>query len=131
MSQNPIGNTKVKNILIIEDNRDILDNTFEILKLEGYKVMKADNGNSGLYLAQTNSPDVIICDIWMPGLNGYEVFEQLKKNKITSHIPFIFLTASADKHEVETGLGMGADGYIRKPFEPEDLISEIERCALR
>ncbi len=118
----------MKTVLIIEDNKDIRENTCEILLLEGYGIISAANGITGLALAKENLPDIILCDIWMPGMNGYEVFENLKKDAKTLKIPFIFLTASADKNEVETGLGMGANGYIRKPFEHDELIYEIERC---
>ena len=118
----------MKTVLLIEDNKDIRENTYEILTLEGYDVIASANGINGLALAKENLPDIILCDIWMPGLNGYEVFENLKKDTNTLNIPFIFLTASADKNEVETGLGMGANGYIRKPIEHDTLINEIELC---
>lgn len=118
----------MKTILIIEDNLEIRENTCEILDLEGYNVIAAANGAIGLELAKENLPDMILCDIFMPKLNGYEVFEELKKDANTKNIPFVFLTASADKYEVETGLGMGADGYIRKPFEHDELMNQIELC---
>lgn len=118
----------MKTILLIEDNLEIRENTCEILGLEGYNVIAAANGVIGLELAKEHLPDMILCDIFMPKLNGYEVFEELKKDASTKNIPFVFLTASADKYEVETGLGMGADGYIRKPFEHDELMNQIELC---
>ncbi len=118
----------MKTILVIEDNNDIRENTCELLELWGYKVISAMNGKAGLALAKENKPDLILCDIMMPEANGYEVFSGLKNDADTSGIPFIFLTASAEKKEVEAGLGMGAKGYIRKPFEPEELFETLERC---
>ncbi len=115
----------MKTILVIEDNTDIRENTQELLELEGYRILTADNGKTGLMSAKENLPDLILCDIMMPELNGYDVFNGLKIHAPTANIPFIFITASAEKSEVETGLGMGAQGYIRKPFEPQELFDTI------
>ncbi|MCQ6958761.1 response regulator [Mucilaginibacter aquariorum] len=117
----------MKTILLIEDNNDIRENTCELLELEGYKVILALNGKTGLILATEHLPDLILCDIMMPEANGYEVFNSLQANEATRSIPFIFLTASAEKKDVEAGLEMGASGYIRKPFEPEELFDAIRR----
>ncbi|HTK19505.1 MAG TPA: response regulator [Mucilaginibacter sp.] len=117
----------MKTILLIEDNNDIRENTCELLELEGYKVMLALDGKTGLILATEHLPDVILCDIMMPGADGYEVFNGLKANPATQTIPFIFLTASAEKKEVAVGLQMGASGYIRKPFEPKELFETIRQ----
>ncbi|MBB5396829.1 response regulator transcription factor [Mucilaginibacter sp. AK015] len=117
----------MKTILLIEDNNDIRENTCELLELEGYKVILALNGKTGLILATEHSPDLILCDIMMPEANGYEVLSGLQANEATRAIPFIFLTASAEKKEVAAGLEMGASGYIRKPFEPEELFETIVR----
>ncbi|WDF79913.1 response regulator transcription factor [Mucilaginibacter sp. AW1-7] len=118
----------MKTILLIEDNDDIRENTCELLELEGYKVILALNGKTGLLLAAEHLPDLILCDIMMPGADGYEVFGELQSNPSTGHIPFIFLTASAEKKDVAAGLQMGASGYIRKPFEPEELFEAIKLC---
>lgn len=118
----------MKTILLIEDNNDIRENTCELLELEDYKVIPALDGTSGLILAAEHRPDVIICDIMLPELNGYEVFNSLKADHLTSTIPFIFLTASAEKKEVAAGLQMGANAYIRKPFDPEELFKAIRDC---
>ena len=118
----------MKTILLIEDNHDIRDNTSELLELKGYKVIAAPNGKIGLALAKENKPDIVLCDIEMPVASGYDVFNGLKNDHETSHIPFVFLTASAERKEVEAGLGMGANGYIRKPFETKELFDTIERC---
>lgn len=118
----------MKTVLLIEDNHDIRENTHEMLELEGYKVLVAMNGKIGLALAREKIPDIILCDIMMPEADGYEVFNGLKNDQSTAGIPFIFLTASAEKSEVEAGLGMGANGYIRKPFEPEELFETLSKC---
>ncbi|MEI6488665.1 MAG: response regulator [Bacteroidota bacterium] len=121
----------MKTVLLIEDNTNIRENLHEMLELEGYKVVVAKNGRIGLEAAKTCHPDIILCDISMPELNGYEVFSGLKENQETSHIPFIFVTASADRREVELGLNMGAHAYIQKPFNDEELFETIERCILK
>jgi CheY-like chemotaxis protein len=118
----------MKTILLIEDNNFIRENTCELLELGGYNVIFAANGKTGLNMAREQKPDLILCDIMMPEANGYEVFTGLKNDPGTADIPFIFLTASVEKKEVEAGLGMGASGYVRKPFETEDLFEAIENC---
>ncbi|MFD2872942.1 response regulator transcription factor [Mucilaginibacter ximonensis] len=117
----------MRTILLIEDNNDIRENTCELLELEGYNVIFALNGKTGLTLASQHLPDLILCDIMMPEANGYEVFAGLQAAPATRAIPFIFLTASAEKKEVAAGLEMGASGYIRKPFEPEELFEAIRQ----
>jgi CheY-like chemotaxis protein len=118
----------MKTILVIEDNKEILENTIELLELKGYQVLSAINGKAGLELALQHKPDLVLCDIMMPVMNGYEVFAALKANSGTADIPFIFVTASVERSEVEAGLGMGADGYIRKPFEAKDLFEAVTGC---
>lgn len=118
----------MKTVLIIEDNRDIRENTTEMLELEGYNVIVAADGLTGFTMAKENKPDIILCDILMPEKDGYEVFVELKNDADTVQIPFVFFTASAEKSEVEKGLEMGAKGYIRKPFEAEELFETVERC---
>ena len=115
-------------ILFIEDNLEIRENVVEILELSGYSVFTAPDGLAGIELAKEIKPDLILCDIMMPEANGYEVFEQLHKNAATCDIPFIFVTASVEKKEIQAGLDMGASDYIHKPFESEELLSAIERC---
>ncbi len=115
-------------ILVIEDNKEIRENVCELLQLEGYNVLFAVNGKAGLALAKESNPDLILCDIWMPEMGGYEVFNDLKKETATSSIPFVFVTASADRREVEIGLNMGAHAYIRKPFQEQELFDTIKEC---
>lgn len=113
-------------ILVIEDNSDVRDNIVEILELSGYKVIEAENGKVGVQKAQAELPDLILCDIMMPVMDGYGVLYILSKNKETSSIPFIFLTAKADAKEVREGMIKGADDYITKPFEELELLQAIE-----
>ena len=116
----------MKKILVIEDNANIRENIVEILEWGEYKVIAADNGKKGMELAVSEKPDLIICDIMMPGLNGYGVLHVLSKEPETATIPFIFLTAKADRTDMRKGLEMGADDYLTKPFHASDLLSAIE-----
>jgi CRP-like cAMP-binding protein len=115
-----------KTILLIEDNPDMRENTAEILDLAGYRVLTADNGKAGVALAKAQPPDLIICDIMMPELDGYGVLRMLSKQSETASIPFIFLTAKAEKSDFRKGMSLGADDYITKPFEEVDLLDTIE-----
>lgn len=117
-----------KTILIIEDNLQIRENVTELLEIEGYKVIAAENGSRGLVLAKENLPDLVICDIVMPEFNGYDVLHQLKKDPNTSSILFIFVTAKAEKKERQAAIHMGADKYIVKPFDVDELLAEIIDC---
>ena len=116
----------MKKILLIEDNLDVRETTQELLELADYKVIAAKNGKEGVELAKAESPDVIVCDIMMPNLDGYGVLRILSRNPGTSTIPFIFLTAKAEKTDVRKGMNLGADDYVTKPFEEMDLIDAIE-----
>jgi len=115
-----------KKILIIEDNNDIRESVIEILELSGYTAIGADNGKTGIELAIKHLPDVILCDISMPGLDGYGVLYLLKKNAVTVGITFIFLTAKAERLELRKGMELGADDYLTKPFSDIDLLKAIE-----
>ena len=116
----------MKTILLIEDNLEMRENTSEILELNGYKVIPAKNGKEGVELAQKNKSDLIICDIMMPVLDGYGVLHLLGKNPETASIPFIFLTAKAERTDFRKGMEMGADDYLTKPFNDIELINAIE-----
>jgi DNA-binding response OmpR family regulator len=116
----------MKKILLIEDNLEIRENTTEILELDGFEVETAENGKIGVEKALANPPDLIICDIMMPVLDGYGVLHLLTKNDKTNDIPFIFLTAKADRTDFRRGMEMGADDYITKPFEETELLNAIE-----
>jgi len=116
----------MKKILLIEDNDEIRENTAEILELSNYKVITAENGKRGVELAMGNKPDLIVCDIMMPVLDGYGVLMTLQKNTDTQNIPFIFLTAKAERNDFRKGMELGADDYITKPFEGSELLNAIE-----
>jgi CheY-like chemotaxis protein/CRP-like cAMP-binding protein len=116
----------MKSVLVIDDNPDIRENTAEILELAGYKTYTAENGKQAVDLANKEKPDVIVCDIMMPELDGYGVLHLLKKNPDTENIPFIFLTAKTERSDLRKGMEMGADDYITKPFEDIELLNAIE-----
>lgn len=113
-------------ILVIDDNPDIRENTAEILQLAGYRTLTAENGREGVELAFRERPDVIICDIMMPVLDGYGVLHLLNKNDDVRNTPFIFLSARTERSDQRKGMEMGADDYITKPFEEIELLNAIE-----
>ena len=116
----------MKKILIIEDNLEVRENTAEIIELSNYKVITAENGKIGVQMALDESPDLIVCDIMMPVLDGYGVHHLLSKHAKTVSIPFIFLTAKSEKADFRKGMDMGADDYLVKPFNGVDLLQAIE-----
>lgn len=116
----------MKKILIIEDDKIMRENTAEILELAKYQVTTAPNGKVGTTLAKEIKPDLIVCDIMMPELDGYGVLHMLSRDPKTASIPFIFLTAKAEKSEMRKGMELGADDYLTKPFEDTDLLNAIE-----
>jgi CheY-like chemotaxis protein len=117
----------MRTILVIEDNPEIRENTAEILELAGFRVLSAENGNEGVRVAAEARPDLILCDIMMPGLNGYDVLRQLKSNAVTASIPFVYVTASGEKNEVKMAMDLGANGYVRKPFDVKELMQVIDQ----
>lgn len=117
----------MKKVLVIEDNKDILENTAEILELSNYQVYTAENGKIGIEQALAFKPDLILCDIMMPELDGYGVLHIVQKNPELQNTPFIFLTAKTEPKEMRKGMSLGADDYIPKPFDPTDLLNTIER----
>ncbi|MFP2994432.1 response regulator [Spongiivirga sp. MCCC 1A20706] len=119
----------MKKILIIEDNVDVRENTADILKLEGFDAITATNGKEGVQMAIQLQPDLIICDIMMPLMDGYEVLEYLSNRPDSGSIPFIFLSAKSEKSDLRKGMNLGADDYLTKPFEASDLLNAIN-CRL-
>lgn len=113
-------------VVIIEDNNDIRENVVEILSLSGYTVFEADNGKRGAEIVIENKPDIILCDIMMPGIDGYGVFEIVHSHEETKAIPFIFITAKSERIDIRKGMEMGADDYLTKPFDDVELINAIE-----
>jgi len=116
----------MKHLLLIEDNNEIRENTAEILELAGYHVNTAENGKKGIELALQQKPDLIICDVMMPVLDGYGVLHLVHKNEELAAIPFIFLTAKAERSDFRKGMEMGADDYITKPFSDIELLNAVE-----
>lgn len=116
----------MKTILIIEDNQEVRENTSEILELANYKVIQAPNGKEGVEAALHHKPDLIICDIMMPVLDGYGVIHLLAKTPETASIPFIFLTAKSERSDLRKGMELGADDYITKPFDDAELLRAVE-----
>jgi CRP-like cAMP-binding protein/CheY-like chemotaxis protein len=115
----------MKKILIIEDNEALRENTAEILTLANYDITTAENGKIGVENAIANPPDLIVCDIMMPVLDGYGVFQIISKHPNLKHIPFIFLSAKSERTDLRKGMEMGADDYITKPFSETELINAI------
>jgi DNA-binding response OmpR family regulator len=116
----------MKKILLIEDNNDIRNNTAEILELSNYEVIVAENGKTGIEKAIKHIPDLIICDIMMPLLDGFGVLHAVHKNDAIKNIPFIFLTAKTERSDFRKGMESGADDYITKPFTGTELLSAVD-----
>lgn len=115
-----------KKILVIEDNLEVRENLAEILELSGYEVCQATDGTEGVELASREKPDLIICDVMMPRLDGFGVLNILGKKSDTASIPFIFLTAKAERADFRRGMNLGADDYITKPFYKDELLAVVD-----
>lgn len=115
----------MKIILVIEDEAATLQNLVLMLEMEGFKALGAPNGRIGVELARRELPDVILCDVSMPELDGYGVLERLRADPATVSIPFIFLTAKGDRKDLRTGMNLGADDYLTKPAGAEDVLAAI------
>jgi DNA-binding response OmpR family regulator len=116
----------MKKILVVEDERVLQKNIIKILRLEGFEVIGADDGASGVACARQESPDLIVCDVMMPEMDGYQVLKTLQEDVNTALIPFIFLTAKTDRSDMRQGFEMGADDYLVKPFDADELLRAIE-----
>ena len=119
-------NIEMKKILLIEDNYDIRHNTAEILELSNYKVLVAENGKIGVEMAMEYKPDLIICDIMMPVLDGYGVLHAVHKNESIKNTPFIFLTAKTERSDFRKGMELGADDFVTKPFSGTELLNAVD-----
>jgi len=115
----------MKKILVIDDHEPMRRNVLMILEMEGFKGIGAENGRQGLELARREKPDLILCDVMMPGLDGYSVVQALREDKATATIPFIFLTAKGERLDVRVGMNYGADDYLSKPVGHEELLATI------
>jgi CRP-like cAMP-binding protein/AmiR/NasT family two-component response regulator len=120
----------MEKILLIEDNADVRENTAEILTFANYEVITAENGRIGIEKAKQFKPDLVVCDIMMPELDGYEVLNELGKDSTTAGTPFVFLTAKTNRADVRLGMNLGADDYLTKPFEEKELLDAIA-CRLK
>ena len=116
----------MKTILLIEDNNEILENFTEYLEIEGYRILAARSGKQGIELAVKFIPDLIICDVLMPEMDGYEVLHSLLETSATYQVPFIFSTSMSEKVDRSEALSLGADDYIIKPFDLEALLKMIK-----
>ncbi len=112
-------------ILVIEDEEFARENLIDLLDLEGHLVFSAENGYRGVELAQEHLPDLIICDIQMPAMDGYQVLSTLRENPSTSTIPFIFLTAKTSHNDLRAGMSLGADDYLTKPYTLDEVLQAV------
>lgn len=116
----------MKKILIIEDEPQTCENLATILEMEGYQPLTALNGRLGLQLALSEVPDLVLCDVTMPELDGHGVLKALRENSATAAVPFIFLTARGERHDLRAGMNLGADDYLVKPASATELLSAVE-----
>lgn len=121
----------MKKILVIEDEPDMRRNLATVLRLEKYQPITAENGRVGVELVKREKPDLILCDVMMPELDGYGVLQALRENTDTALIPFIFLTAKGQKEDLRSGMNLGADDYLTKPVPKAELLKAIEARLLR
>lgn len=121
----------VKRILVIEDEARLRKQFAALLTLEGFAVTEARNGREGVELARRDRPQLVVCDITMPEMNGHRVLETLRAEPATAHLPFIFLTGWGERDDIRAGMNLGADDYLVKPIEPADLIAAVHARLLR
>ena len=115
-----------KQLLLIDDDPNLILLVKDYLEFRGYKVITAENGREALEVLQQQTPDMIICDVMMPEMDGYTLVQQIRNNTSTSWIPVLFLSAKGQSQDRVKGLNMGADVYMVKPFEPEELVAQVE-----
>jgi len=115
----------MKTVLIIEDDRVLRENTALFLEEEGFAVITAEDGLDGVQMVMKSLPDIILCDIAMPQMNGYEFYKVIQQINHLSHIPFVFLTAKVERDDIRFGMQLGVDDYITKPFDFNDLLKTI------
>lgn len=115
----------MKKILVIEDEVFIRENLLELLEIEGFEAIGAEDGFRGVQLAKQCQPDLILCDVMMPEIDGYGVFDALREDSTTAMIPFLFVTASADRNNLQKIRAMGMDDYILKPFNVDKFLTTV------
>lgn len=116
----------MKKILIIDDSEDIVSALVDFLEEQGFEVCFAYDAVTALKTTSKIQPDLIICDIFMPGMNGYDYFREIKENSLTANIPFVFISAAADKHEIQRSRDAGVEYFIVKPYKILDLLEVIK-----
>lgn len=121
-----LSNLRMKTVFIIDDDRFIRESIQDLLEAEGFRVIAADNGETGIKLAAETQPDLILCDVQMPGVDGYEVLAALRESPSTAVTPFIFLTARSEKSDLRQGMNLGADDYLTKPFGIDELLAAVD-----
>jgi DNA-binding NarL/FixJ family response regulator len=121
-----VGGKDRKRLLLIDDDPNLILLVRDYLEFRGYEVLTADNGKEALNLLSQNLPDMIICDIMMPEMDGYALIENVRQDQRTSWIPVLFLSARGQSQDRIKGLNLGADVYMVKPFEPEELVAQVE-----
>lgn len=117
---------RVEKILVIDDDAKMRRQIATLLAAEGYATLEAHNGKEGVALAQTEKPDLVVCDITMPEMNGHRVLQALREQPATAHVPFIFLTGWGEREDLRAGMNLGADDYLVKPVEPAELIAAVQ-----
>ena len=117
---------KLTKILVVEDSDDLRENIISLLEINDYEVIIAENGYDGLQLAINEVPDLIISDRMMPVMEGTQMLQELRSNSITADIPFIFLTAKSSRADIREGMNYGADDYLPKPFEANELLNAVK-----
>jgi CheY-like chemotaxis protein len=120
------GNAGPARVLIIDDDASFIAIVTKFLQQQGYAVSSASNGEDGLRMASKQVPDLVLCDLEMPGMDGYEVLSQLRQEENIADVPFIFLTGQAQPHQVREGMNLGADDYLSKPFNGEELLRAVK-----
>lgn len=118
-------------VLVIEDELFVRENIVDLLEAEDFEVFSTENGILGILWAQENKPDLVICDVMMPEINGHDVLAEMRELPETSLTPFIFLTAMSDKGDIRHGMELGADDYLTKPFTRDELLSAIDSRLLK
>src|SRR2546423_9746371 len=116
----------MKRVLVIEDTPEVLSFVREAIRFKGWQPLTATDGEQGLRLAINQHPDLILCDVQMPMMDGYQVLQKLREAKASSNIPFIFITAEGEKPRMRQGMDLGADDYLVKPFTLDELLSAID-----
>lgn len=121
----------MRKVLIIEDDVNVIENLQDILEQQDYQTITATDSSLGILLSQKEEPDLILCDVMMPNLDGYGVLQAVRQHQLTETIPLIFVTGKTERAAVQRGIQLGADAYIGKPFTTDELLNTVETCLRR